>query len=197
MGRPREFDIDAATSRALQVFWAKGYEGTSVPDLVEATGVQRGSLYAAYGSKHALYLAALDRYQVEASGPMVDLVHAVHDGGRPVREAVRELFGVLVDEAVEDPDRKGCLMVNAVTERASCDRDVARRGRAAVDGMAEVFTAVLRTGVDRGEFTDDLDVPALAQFLVLAVQGLRVQGVVDPDRSRLTAAVDVAMSALS
>jgi TetR/AcrR family transcriptional repressor of nem operon len=195
MGRPREFEIDESTGRALQVFWVKGYEGTSVPDLVEATGIQRGSLYAAYGSKHALYLAALDRYQVEASAPMRTLLAAVHDG-EPVRDALGGLFGALVEQAVHDPDRKGCMMVNAITERATCDPDVARRGRQAIDGMADAFAGVLRIGVDRGEFGDDVDIPAVAAFLVLSVHGIRVQGVVDPDRSRLNAAVEVALSAV-
>jgi len=196
MGRPREFDVDVATSRAMQQFWSRGYEGTTVPDLVEATGVQRGSLYAAYGSKHALFLAALDRYQTEASAPMGHAVREVVHEGRPLVEALRELLLGLVDEAVDDPGRRGCLMVNAITERAGCDRDVARRGERAMAGMTEAFTDMLRAAQDRGELAVDRDATALARFLVLTVQGLRVTGMVDPNRAQLTEAVEVAIAAL-
>lgn len=188
--------MDVATLRALEVFWAQGYERTSIPDLVEATGVQRGSLYAAYGSKHGLYLAALDRYQVEASTPMGLAVQQVLQEGRPVRSAVRELLVSLVDQAVEDPQRRGCLMVNAVTERADCDRDVAKRGREAMAGMTEAFSELLAVARDRGELGEDRDIAALAGFLVLTVQGLRIAGMANPDRVQLTAAVDIAVAAL-
>ena len=178
------------------MFWSRGYEGTTVPDLVAAMGVQRGSLYAAYGSKHAIYLAALDRYQVLASAPMARIVHQVSQQDRPVVEAVRELLLGLVDQAVTDPGRRGCLMVNAVTERAACDADVARRGQAAMSGMADAFADLLRVAQSRGELGPDRDPAALARFLVLTVQGLRVVAVADPDRAQLTAAVEVALSAL-
>lgn len=196
MGRPREFDVEVATSRAVEAFWSRGYEGTTVPDLVEVTGVQRGSLYAAYGSKHALYLAALDRYQVQASAPMGQAVNQVLQDGRPLVETVREMLLGLVEQAVADPARRGCLMVNAITERAGCDADVARRGRDAMVGMTEVFTQLLRVAQDRGELPEDRDAVALARFLVLTVQGLRVVGVADPDRAQLTSAVEVAVHAL-
>src|SRR6185369_1509438 len=65
-GRPREFDTDAAIERAMGVFWSSGYHGTSLPDLLEATNLSRGSLYAAFGDKHGLFLCALDRYIAEA-----------------------------------------------------------------------------------------------------------------------------------
>lgn len=196
MARPREFDIDVATARAMEQFWLRGYEGTTVPHLVEATGVQRGSLYAAFGSKHALYLAALDRYQQEGAAPMARAVRQVLQEGCSVRDVVRGLLLGMVDEAVDDPARRGCLMVNAVTERAACDRDVARRGRQAMVGMTEVFGELLRVAQDRGELPQDRDVVALARFLVLTVQGLRVAGVADPDRVALTSAVDVAVAAI-
>jgi len=196
MGRPREFDVDDATARATEVFWSRGYEGASIPDLVAATGVQRGSLYAAYGSKHALYLAALDRYQVQASAPMARALHRVLQEGVPVRNAVRELLLGLVDQAVSDPERRGCLMVNAITERAACDRDVARRGLAAMTGMTEAFTDLLRVAQDRGELPAARDPVAIARFLVLTVQGLRVAGVADPQHSHLSAAVEVAVAAV-
>ena len=196
MGRPREFDVDVATSHAMQLFWSRGYEGATVPHLVEATGVQRGSLYAAYGSKHDLYLAALDRYQAEESAPMARAVRAVVQEGRPVVEVLRELLLGLVDQATDDPGRRGCLMVNAITERAGCDRDVARRGERAMAGMTEAFTDMLRAAQDRGELAVDRDATALARFLVLTVQGLRVTGMVDPNRAQLTEAVEVAIAAL-
>jgi TetR/AcrR family transcriptional repressor of nem operon len=88
MARVREFDTEAAVEAAMQVFWCRGYEATSVQDLVDATGVGRGSLYAAFGSKEGLYLAALDRYREQLAAPMLDAVRS----GKPVRTVVRDVL---------------------------------------------------------------------------------------------------------
>jgi TetR/AcrR family transcriptional repressor of nem operon len=193
MARTREFDTEAAVERAMRVFWCKGYEATSISDLVEATGVQRGSLYAAFGSKQGLYHAALDRYREQLGAPLL----AALSSGQDIRQVLRAVLTGLVDEAVNDPQRRGCLMVNAATERLSVDRGVGVRVRDTITAMEEALTDAIGEAQRLGQVRTDASASALAGFIVLAVQGVRVMGVIDPDRRRLTDSVEVALGCLS
>ncbi|WP_214317237.1 TetR/AcrR family transcriptional regulator [Nonomuraea sediminis] len=192
MARTREFDTEAAVEAAMGVFWRKGYAATSIHDLVEATGVGRGSLYAAFGSKQGLYEAALTRY-AERSGA----ANAARlDRAAPVREVLRGLLLALVDATVLDPERRGCLITNTATERVPHDPVAARVVGQALDRQAESVTAVLRRARDQGELAPGTDVTALADLVVTTVQGVRVLGKAGADRRRLVAVVDLALSVL-
>ncbi|GAA4151094.1 TetR/AcrR family transcriptional regulator [Actinomadura keratinilytica] len=192
MGRTREFDVDAAVADAMDLFWRRGYAATSIQDLVAATGVGRGSLYAAFGSKDGLYEAALRRYAEESLGCMRQRL----ERAAPVRTVLRDLLLELVDETVADPERRGCLMTNTAVERLPGDPLAGRVVGRALDLLAELVEAALRRGRERGELPADADVTALADFVVTTVQGLRVQGKAGADRRRLVAVVDTALRAL-
>ncbi|MDX3070902.1 TetR/AcrR family transcriptional regulator [Streptomyces sp. MI02-7b] len=146
MARVREFDTETAVDAAMNAFRRKGYEGTSVQDLVDATGVGRGSLYAAFGSKEGLYLAAMDRYRERYALPLVELLH----GGAPARELLREVMVATVDGIVRDGGRQACLIVGATTERVSHDADVAAHVRSTTtsleDALRDVTPRRRRTG---------------------------------------------------
>ncbi|SHF46507.1 TetR/AcrR family transcriptional regulator [Streptoalloteichus hindustanus] len=189
MARVREFDTDVAVRRAMELFWRQGYEATSVQDLVDATGVGRGSLYAAFGCKEGLYEAALRRY-VEGS------THELLLRDAPVREVVRDYLLALVDEAVDDHERRGCLVTNAAVERLPHSGVTGRIVRDALDAVRDCVLAVLRRAADRGELSPEIDLVATADFVVTAVQGLRVMGKAYPDRRTLTGVVDTAVRVL-
>ena len=169
MPRPRTFDPDAALEAALDVFHAKGYEATSVQDLVDATGLSRSSLYAAFGDKHGLYLAALDRYAEAGRRALSDLC-----GCASPAAALRTFFEHVAEAGPEGglPPR-GCLLTNAAAECASRDPDTARRAAAARQGMTDAFERVVRDAQAAGEVAPDRDARALARFLAGAVFGLR------------------------
>ncbi|GAA4105545.1 helix-turn-helix domain-containing protein [Actinomadura miaoliensis] len=192
MGRTREFDVDAAVADAMELFWRRGYAATSIQDLVAATGIGRGSLYAAFGSKDGLYEAALRRYAEESLGRMRERL----ERDEPVRVVLRDLLLELVDDTVADPARRGCLMTNTAVERLPGDPLAGRVVGRAFDLLAELVAAALRRGRERGELPPDADVTALADFLVTTIQGLRVQGKAGADRRRLSAVVDTALGAL-
>ncbi|MGK5550071.1 TetR/AcrR family transcriptional regulator [Actinomadura kijaniata] len=192
MARTREFDTDAAVEAAMQVFWSRGYEATSIQDLVEATGVGRGSLYAAFGSKDGLYEAALARYAERSVGGAAERL----DRDGPVRAVLRDLLVGMVEETVADPARRGCLITNTAVERLPRDPAAGRVVGGALDRLTDAVTAALRRGRARGELPPDADVAALADFLVTTVQGLRVQGKAGADRRRLTTVVDTALRVL-
>ncbi|WP_329520285.1 TetR/AcrR family transcriptional regulator [Spirillospora sp. NBC_01491] len=192
MARTREFDTGAAVAAAMDVFWDRGYEATSIQDLVEATGVGRGSLYAAFGSKDGLYEAALRHYAAHSTGRMAERL------GReaPVRTVLRDLLYSVVEDIVADPGRRGCLMTNTAVERLPRDPTAGAIVGAAFDRAAESVTAALRRGRAAGELPPDTDLTALADLFTTVIQGLRVQGKTGADRRRLITVVDAALKAL-
>src|SRR5215469_2997562 len=122
-GRPRSFDAEAAVERAMVVFWSRGYHATALPDLLRATRLSRGSLYAAFGGKHALFLRALDRYLADAVARLdVEL-----DPLREPVEGLRDLLARYVDRASGADGRRGCLLVATAMELAGQDAEVGRR----------------------------------------------------------------------
>ncbi len=178
MGRPRNFDFDTALGAALDTFWAKGFEGTSISDLEEATGLQRGSLYQAFGDKKALFMAALDGYLLRG---LEDTARRLGAPAEPL-EALEKWFEAAMSFC---PARLGCLAVNATTELAPHDPDVARRITSHWKAVEEVLEDVLGRGQSAGEVRTDLSSAQLAQLLLNALAGAQVMG---KQRSRRTGA---------
>ncbi len=117
MARPREFDVADALQDALEVFWRKGYEATSMQDLVAAMGIQKASLYAAFGDKHALYRAALRRYQ---QATLDELATHLAKAASPLA-AIRGFVDEVATHAAGKDGRRGCFCVNASSELAPSD----------------------------------------------------------------------------
>jgi TetR/AcrR family transcriptional repressor of nem operon len=190
MGRPRTFDIDVAVDRAMELFWRQGFEATSTEDLVEGLGITRGSLYKAFGSKEQLYAMALRRYcQRHAVGLIENL-----DRAEQVRPAIRAVLLELVEADLADPER-GCLLVNAATER-SAHPDTVQQVSHTMALVESALAGALERAQVRGEIAADKKPRELAQFLTTFVQGLRVMGKARADRVFLQNAVGVAMGAL-
>jgi TetR/AcrR family transcriptional repressor of nem operon len=134
MARPREFDADAALESATRVFWARGFEQASLDALCAATGLNRSSLYAAFGDKRALYLSALARYE---DGSAVRIAAAFE--GRPVRQGLRVFLDGLIDSIVDGPGRRGCFIGNCAAELARLDRGAAARARRSLERIEAAF----------------------------------------------------------
>ncbi|MFI9202095.1 TetR/AcrR family transcriptional regulator [Streptomyces sp. NPDC053048] len=195
MARTKEFDPDAALQSALELFWRRGYEATSMADLVEHLGIARASLYATFGSKRELYLRALERYG-EQCGPTV--VEELSQPG-PVLPAVRALVMRFAEEASRDALRRGCFVTNTAVELAAHDPECARRVEEAWRSLETALTSALIRARAQGEFAADRDVAdmtALARMLLVLLQGLRVVGKADPDPGRLRDAAEQALTLL-
>ena len=123
-GRPRSFDTEAAVERAMGVFWSRGYHATALPDLLRATKLSRGSLYAAFGDKHSLFLRALDRYIADALTRM-DIEFAPSQKSRSTACAL--YLAGYVDRTTGANGRRGCLLVATAMELAGRDAEVNRR----------------------------------------------------------------------
>lgn len=191
MARPKEFDVDDALQRALEVFWAKGYAGTSLQDLVVGMGIRKASLYATFGDKHSLYLAALRRYQQET---FEELTRHLAGAASP-RRAVVEFLDEVFRHTARD-GRRGCLCVNANIELAPQDAAVAELLREHHDRMETLLAATLERARALGEIGRKADPRGLATFLLGIVVSINVLGKQRASRTQLQALRDHAVAAL-
>lgn len=161
-------------------------------DLVDHVDLNRASLYATYGSKHDLYLRALDRY-CELRG--IETMTSLNRPG-PALDTVRDFIRSYVTECREDAERKGCLVTNTATELLPRDAKAARRVDIAFGELEAALAGTLSRAQQEGDLAPDKDPRALARFLVTFIQGIRVVGKTD-DARRLHEAVDQALSLLA
>ncbi|MFF8428437.1 TetR/AcrR family transcriptional regulator [Streptomyces sp. NPDC016566] len=193
MARTKEFDPDAALQSALELFWRRGYEATSMSDLVEHLGIGRASLYATFGSKHELYLKAFDRY--EQSG-LARIVHELSQPG-PALPAVRAVVRRYADEAAHgELRRSGCLVTNTAAELAPHDPAAARRVERNWDHLETVLHTTLVRARAQGELPSDRDPLTLSRTLLVLMQGLRVVGKASADPARVRDAAEQALTLL-
>ncbi len=191
MARPREFDQDVVLRQAMELFWKQGYQATSLDDLVMHLGIGRASLYGAFGSKRQLFLDALDLYIQDR----VTLIGTALARPGPVKPTLERVIDGFVRRGL-DPDLPGCLVVNSAAELASNDPEVASRIRETWTQLEVALASALTRARDQGELPADRDPQALASFLVVFIQGLLVVGKGDPNRVRLRAAGEQAVSLL-
>jgi TetR/AcrR family transcriptional regulator, transcriptional repressor for nem operon len=192
VARTKQFDPDAALQKALELFWERGYEATSIADLVEHLGIARASIYATFGGKHDLYLKALERYQGARDPGIVTMLSQPG----PVLPAIRALLEDYASESLHDQRRRGCMGVNAAVELMSRDPQVARRVESSWNTMETMLAAALTRARAQGELPADKDPAALARFLLVVLQGMRVFGRADPNPDRLRDAAAQAFAAL-
>ncbi|RJL33165.1 TetR/AcrR family transcriptional regulator [Bailinhaonella thermotolerans] len=192
MGRPKGFSADHVVESALEAFWRKGYAATSAQDLVDSTGLGRGSLYNAFSSKRGLFLEALRRYDGEWTARQA----AVLEGDGDVRDRVREVLMNVVDaETAGEAGRRGCLAVNSAIELAGLDDEVTRIVRGIFRRMETAFREALERARRDGGIEADRDPGELALYLLNSMYGLRVLGKTT-DRAALEGVVETVIRAL-
>lgn len=191
MARPKSFDRDVALRRAMDLFWTQGYEATSTEDLLAAMGIGRQSMYDTFGDKHRLYLEALRLYRDEQRGSLEESLASGGGGLASVAAALATLA------AADDPSRpRGCMLVNATTERAGCDADVRDIVSANVTDCELLFEHAVRAAVAAGELPAGVDVTSAARFLMSTVQGMRVSAKAGVPPEGLRAVARLAVAAL-
>lgn len=188
----KEFDPDAVLDDAMELFWERGYESTSVQDLVDGLCVNRSGLYRTFGSKRDLYLSALDAYR----GRTGRRLRAQLNGEGAAAEAIRRIFEEVVEESVRGEERRGCFVVNAMVERAPHDADVAERLQDTFAHNRAAFRAAVERAQAEGDVDPDRDADALALHLLNTYHGLRVTARAEPGREALEALVASALSVL-
>lgn len=193
MARPREFDRRIVLEQAMNVFWSKGYECASIQDLIDAMGINRGSLYATFGDKRALHLEALGHFQ------KTQLLAMMTPLSRPGSKlaAIREIFEAVTNCACDgDGNRRGCMMYNTAVEFCPEDGEVNTLVAQGLKRIEACFLDALVEAQINGEIAATKDVTALSRHLTNSFNGLRVMCMVFDDRDTLDDIVNVSLAAL-
>jgi TetR/AcrR family transcriptional regulator, transcriptional repressor for nem operon len=191
VARPKEFERDVVLDRAMQVFWSRGYEATSIQHLVDRMGIQRGSLYATFGDKRALFFAAIDHYDRVVTAKLLGVLEDPSG-----KEAIRRFFRLKIEAALEPGRPRGCLVTNSAAELGARDRGTATRVGVALTKIEAAFHRAVVRAQKAGEIDPARNARALARFLTSSAQGLSVMAKASPDRAVLGDIVKVTLAAL-
>jgi len=187
-GRPRSFDREAALERAIEVFWAKGYESASISDLTRAMGINPPSLYAAFGDKEQLFLQAIERYQAVrgSSCPYGDAATA--------RDAFAALLAYMAEELTSSEHPRGCMMIMAAATASSASRELQAALACRRAESQAYMKARIQRGITEGDVPPETDAAALTDFYATIIGGMSLQAKDGATRKSLLATAERAMS---
>ena len=185
----KQYDETEVLNRAIDAFWKHGYAATSINDLVEATGIHRGSLYAAYKDKRTLFIHAYEKYDIQYRRDFLAKMAREY----PPRDCIIETFRLVAGTV----DRKGCLIVNTALELAPHDPEIERMVKHSLGGVETFLRHRIEEGQQDGSIPSDVPAATTASALLGMLLGLRVLSRSSPDAATMDAIVDRAESLLS
>jgi TetR/AcrR family transcriptional repressor of nem operon len=188
----KQFDVDEVLDKAMQAFWNRGYEATSMQDLVDRTGINRASLYSTYRDKHALFLAALRMYDNTLRRKR--LAGLESDYGP--REAIRQLFLAFTSKVSERGANRGCFLTNTALELAAHDPEAGKIVAHAQKEIEAFFARMIKKGQAEGAIAPHVRPKEAASGLLASLIGLAVLTRSRPERALLQAVVDDALGRL-
>lgn len=168
----KTFDEDEAIGKAMKVFWEKGYEPASMANLIEGTGITRGSLYNAFGGKEKLFVKSLQKYDKDNRRAFLAELEAMDDPKR----AITVFFDSLVAQTIADPEKKGCFLINTASELSAHGEevnDIVRNGLREIQGF---FRRSIEVAQARKQVPATLDPEATAKGLMAMIVAIRVLG---------------------
>lgn len=192
MARPREFDEEVVLDAAVQCFWSRGYEATSVKDLVGKTGITAASLYNAYGDKRALFRNALDHYVEGSIAERIARCEAL-----PPRQAISAFFDEILSRSLNDREHKGCMLVNSALEMAPHDPEFQKIIAGVLNRVESFFLKCIETGQTTGTITRAIPAETLARHLLGVLMGVRVLARVRPEPMLLRGVIEPALALLN
>jgi TetR/AcrR family transcriptional repressor of nem operon len=192
MARTKDFDEEEILNKAVTLFWHKGYNGTSMQELVDTLGISRSSLYDTYVDKHTLYVKALEFYQNSASGNFCSIVTDTPSA----KDAIRQLLELTASDLLKDRQHKGCFLVNAEVEVAPHDTKIKNIVRKNEQQLEDAFHGAIQRGQKSGEITNKQDPRALARFFLNTVKGIRVSAKSVTDKAFFKDIIETALMVL-
>jgi TetR/AcrR family transcriptional repressor of nem operon len=192
MARTKDFDEKKVLAKAVSIFWLKGYNGTSMQDLVDFLGISRSSLYDTYVDKRTLYLKALEFYQRTAGERICDIASNTTSS----KETIRQLLELTTSDLLKDKQHKGCFMVNAEVEVAPHDAEVKNLVCQSDRQIEEAFYHAIQQGKESGEITSSQDARALTRFILNTVKGIRVSAKSTTDKNFFNDIIQTTLSIL-
>jgi TetR/AcrR family transcriptional regulator, transcriptional repressor for nem operon len=181
MARPREFDEAAVLDAAIEQFWLRGYEATSVRDLADEMGIAGASLYNSFGGKRTLYRRALSRYLEQTFRERIRRLEST----LPSHVAITAFFGEIIERSVADKRRRGCMLVNSTLEHVPDDKDFQQIVTAFLSEVESFFLRSVESGQREGTVTSSQSPEDLSRMLLGQLLGIRVLARIKPDRSVL------------
>jgi len=191
--RPRAFDEAVALDAAIDCFWRRGYQATSVRDLSEHMGIGGPSLYNAFGDKRALFVQALERYMDRATRERIRRLET----SLPPKRAIRQFFREIVERAVSDRDRRGCFLINSAMEIAPHDAELGVEIAERLGEIEAFLRRCVRAAQIDGSVPKDRDSREIARLLLGVLLGIRVLARSKPDRALLEGMVRPALALLN
>lgn len=188
-GRPRSFDRDAALERAMDVFWRKGYEGTSISDLTREMGINPPSLYAAFGDKERLFLECVERYQAKHGGA------CPYECEPTARGAIAKLLLYMATELTKPCNPRGCMMVMAAATCSGSSEEMQSALQERRTSSRAHIKERIERGLKEGDVPRGVDATALADFYAAVISGMSMQARDGASRKSLLATVETAMRA--
>jgi TetR/AcrR family transcriptional regulator, transcriptional repressor for nem operon len=192
MARPRTFDEADALDAAIDCFWRRGYGATSVRDLGDEMGLGSASLYNAFLDKRTLYLRALDRY---LDGTMRERIARL-ERSLPPKEAVTAFIDEIVERSLNDPERRGCMLINAAAEFGARDPEFAEEIAARLDELQRFFRRMLARARSDGSIPRERDPAEMSRLMLGVVIAIRVLARVRPQRALLKGIAQPALALL-
>jgi TetR/AcrR family transcriptional repressor of nem operon len=192
MARTKDFDENEVLAKAVRLFWYKGYNGTSMQDLVDGLGISRSSLYDTYGDKHTLFVKALESYKASATNKMCNIVTS----SGSAKEAIKQLLEMTALDLVGDNQHKGCFMTNAAIEVAPHDKEVSNLICQNDEQIENAFYEAIKKGQISGEISKEKDPRALARFIFNNVKGIRVSAKSTSDKLIFDDIIKLTLSSL-
>ncbi|MGA7791029.1 MAG: TetR/AcrR family transcriptional regulator [Xanthobacteraceae bacterium] len=192
MARPREFDETSALEAAVQCFWRRGYEATSVRDLAEQMGISAPSLYNAYGDKRELFVQALEHYLDQWTRARIKRLEA----SLPPKQAIRKFIDEIVERSANDRERRGCFLINSALEVAPHDKEL---GALIADRLAEIeafFHRSIKAAQVQGAVPPNRAAKDIARLLLGVLLGIRVLARSRPERALLEGVARPALALL-
>lgn len=190
MARSKEFDEQVVLRKAMDVFWAQGYEKTSMQDLVDQMGIHRRSIYDTFGDKHSLFEAALAEYERFITKEMQRII----DRSPSVKQAIRDVFLFILESATDNP--KGCLSVNTAVELSLLDTKIDEIVTDMFRKTEAMLQQLIEQGQSTGEVSSAIHAKQTARFLHNNLVGLRVLIKTDYDQEELESVINLAVRVL-
>jgi TetR/AcrR family transcriptional repressor of nem operon len=191
--RTKDFDEKEALDKAVQLFWHKGYNGTSMQDVLDNLGLSRSSLYRAFTDKHTLYLKALANYQQFSFSE----IRSVINEGDTAKETIRKILDFIADVVLSDEQHKGCFMLNSEVEISLHDKVVHDMVVSSDQNLEDFFFHVLKKGQKNGGISKAQDARAMARFFLNTAKGIRVTAKSNSDKEVFRDIIALSLNAVN
>ena len=192
MPRVKLFDEKEILNRALELFWKKGFHATSIQDLVNHLGINRASLYDTFGGKKELFDRAFQHYRTINAARVITFFEEQSN----TKEAFRKLFETAINQSIKDPDRKGCFVVNTITELTPGDQEIQAILAENSKTFEHIFYKFLKAGEKKGDFPAGKDLKAIASTIFTFYNGLQVLSKIQPIKKKMLKTVDEILALL-